>query len=91
MAVIGEMKKLTVGGKTYTITVPTKTSDLTNDSGYITGYTETDPTVPSWAKASSKPSYTASEVGAVGLSNGYADDSQLLSAATLAKWQAILS
>ena len=26
---------------------------------------ETDPTVPAWAKASSKPSYTASEVGAV--------------------------
>lgn len=24
-------------------TIPTKTSDLTNDSGYITGYTETDP------------------------------------------------
>lgn len=46
-------------------TIPTKVSDLTNDSGYITGYTETDPTVPSWAKASSKPSYTASEVGAV--------------------------
>lgn len=45
--------------------VPTKTSDLTNDSGYITGYTETDPTVPSWAKASSKPTYTASEVGAL--------------------------
>lgn len=45
--------------------IPTKTSDLTNDSGYITGYTETDPTVPSWAKASSKPSYTASEVGAL--------------------------
>lgn len=45
--------------------VPTKVSDLTNDAGYITGYTETDPTVPSWAKASSKPSYTASEVGAL--------------------------
>lgn len=45
--------------------IPSKTSDLTNDSGFITGYTETDPTVPSWAKASSKPSYTASEVGAV--------------------------
>ena len=28
-------------------------------------YTETDPTVPSWAKASSKPPYTASEVGAI--------------------------
>ena len=26
---------------------------------------ETDPTVPSWAKASTKPTYTASEVGAV--------------------------
>ena len=45
------------------ITVPTKVSQLTNDSGFITGYTETDPTVPLWAKASSKPSYTKSEVG----------------------------
>lgn len=32
---------------------------------FLKSYTETDPTVPSWAKASSKPSYTASEVGAV--------------------------
>ena len=47
------------------ITVPSKTSQLTNDSGFITGYTETDPTVPSWAKASKKPTYTASEVGAL--------------------------
>ena len=31
----------------------------------LTSYTETDPTVPSWAKASTKPSYTASEVGAL--------------------------
>ena len=31
-------------------TVPTKTSELTNDSGFITGYTETDPTVPSHVK-----------------------------------------
>ena len=45
------------------ITVPTKLSQLTNDKGYITGYTETDPTVPSWAKAASKPSYSKSEVG----------------------------
>ena len=63
--------------------IPTKTSDLTNDSnfissipseyvteteldnkGYLTTYTETDPTVPFWAKQSTKPSYTASEVGA---------------------------
>lgn len=46
-------------------TVPTNVSAFTNDAGYITGYTETDPTVPSWAKASSKPSYTAAEVGAL--------------------------
>ena len=30
----------------------------------LQSYTETDPTVPAWAKAASKPSYTASEVGA---------------------------
>lgn len=30
--------------------IPTKTSDLTNDSGFITSYTETDPTVPSYVK-----------------------------------------
>ena len=29
----------------------------------LTSYTETDPTVPSWAKASSKPSYNFSEIG----------------------------
>ena len=31
--------------------------------GYITGYTETDPTVPAWAKASTKPSYSLTEIG----------------------------
>lgn len=35
---------------------------------FITGYTETDPTVPAWAKEDSKPSYTASEVGAMATS-----------------------
>lgn len=87
-------------------TIPTKVSDLTNDSGFITsstagtvtqvkvGTTEYDPTdgvislpaypttlpasdVESWAKAATKPSYTASEVGAVastdkGVANGVA-------------------
>ena len=43
---------------------PTKVSDFTNDAGYMTSYTETDPTVPAWAKAQTKPTYTASEVGA---------------------------
>ena len=52
-----------VGALPNTTSIPSKTSDLTNDSGFLT--TETDPTVPAWAKASTKPSYTASEVGAL--------------------------
>lgn len=46
-------------------TVPTNISAFTNDVGYLTSYTETDPTVPAWAKAPTKPSYTANEVGAL--------------------------
>lgn len=54
--------------------IPSKTSQLTNDSKYMSetevnakGYltSETDPTVPSWAKTATKPSYTATEVGAL--------------------------
>jgi len=33
------------------IVIPTNISSFTNDSGYITGYTETDPTVPSHVKS----------------------------------------
>lgn len=46
------------------------TNDFTNaykskvDSA-LQSYTETDPTVPAWAKTANKPTYTASEVGAV--------------------------
>lgn len=46
-------------------TVPTNVSAFNNDAGYLASYTETDPTVPAWAKASAKPTYTASEVGAL--------------------------
>ena len=38
-------------------------SDL--EETYLTSFTETDPTVPSWAKAAQKPTYTAQEVGAL--------------------------
>ena len=34
----------------------------------LQSFTETDPTVPAWAKAASKPSYTADEVGAMATS-----------------------
>lgn len=48
-------------------------SDLSSDvqtslgkaDSALQSYTETDPTVPEWAKAATKPSYTASEVGAL--------------------------
>lgn len=35
----------------------------------LQSYTETDPTVPEWAKAESKPSYTKSEVGLANVDN----------------------
>ena len=39
------------------------TKSQIDNAGYLTS--ETDPTVPAWAKESTKPSYTATEVGAV--------------------------
>lgn len=50
------------GAPTFRALVAADIPDLS--SIYLTSYTETDPTVPAWAKASSKPTYTASEVGA---------------------------
>ena len=59
------------------------------DGGYFLTE-ETDPTVPSWAKQSSKPTYTASEVGAIpttakGAANGVAplDTNGLIASAYL--------
>ena len=39
-------------------------ASLNKADSALQSYTETDPTVPAWAKASTKPTYTASEVGA---------------------------
>ena len=54
---------------TRTVNSKALSADITltaSDVGALADtFTESDPTVPSWAKASSKPSYTASEVGAV--------------------------
>lgn len=44
--------------------IPSKTSELINDSNYIS--MEQDPTVPSWAKQPDKPTYLPSEIGIVG-------------------------
>lgn len=54
----------------YPEDIPTESSIA--NSGFtknaLTAFTETDPTVPAWAKAANKPSYTASEVGAMATS-----------------------
>lgn len=39
-------------------------SSLSKADSALQSFTESDPTVPSWAKSQTKPSYTASEVGA---------------------------
>lgn len=52
-----------VTNKGVDIIVPTALSSLVDDVGYLTE--ESDPTVPSWAKQPKKPTYTASEVGAL--------------------------
>lgn len=44
-------------------TVPTVISAFANDKGYLDS--ESDPTVPAWAKEPKKPTYTAAEVGAL--------------------------
>lgn len=52
------------GDKTWQTfpTIPTTTSQLTNNSGFLTSYTETDPNIYSWARASTKPSYSYPEI-----------------------------
>ena len=56
-------KSVTTHTGNMTIHVTTEEKNAWNAK--LDSYTETDPTVPAWAKAESKPSYTASEVGAV--------------------------
>ena len=66
---------------TANITVPTKVSELDNDSGFITGYTETDPTVPSWAKQSTKPTYNGSEIKYTGTTGNVVTNNTTLNVA----------
>ena len=107
--VVTDIEKSSWSAKAAVSDIPTNVSQLTNDVGYLTehqslaeyaktsdlgdlatkdtisksdlasdvqtsldkadtalqSYTETDPTVPAWAKASTKPTYTAVEVGAL--------------------------
>lgn len=59
--------------------IPSKTSELTNDSSFISD--ETDPTVPAWAKTINKPTYTKGEIG-LGNVDNTADLAKPISTAT---------
>lgn len=53
----------------------------------LQSFTETDPTVPSWAKASSKPTYTANEVGALSLTDAEANYAKKSDIVNVYKWK----
>ena len=59
----GNMKPEDLGLIGNDTKIPTKTSDLHNDSGFLVG--ETDPTVPAWAKTPKKPTYKPDEIGII--------------------------
>ena len=61
------IKNVTTSGSGNAVTAvsfDSATGQITATKGatYLTSYTETDPTVPSWAKASTKPSYSYNEI-----------------------------
>ena len=55
----------TVTGVKMNGTTKNPTSGVVDLGTVLTSFTETDPTVPAWAKATNKPTYTAAEVGAL--------------------------
>ena len=55
------------------IKIPTKVSELTNDSKYLV-----DSAIYGWAKAATKPAYNAAEVGAVALEQGASNSGKIL-------------
>ena len=57
--------KESIEGKANIEDIPTRTSQLINDAGFISdasGIDEVDPTVPAWAKQPNKPTYDYSEI-----------------------------
>lgn len=55
----------TVTGVKMNGTTNSPTNGVVDLGTVLTSFTETDPTVPAWAKAANKPTYTAAEVGAL--------------------------
>lgn len=52
---------------------PSVKTSLEKADSALQSFTESDPTVPAWAKAASKPTYTAAEVGALSLDDAEAN------------------
>lgn len=66
---------------------PSVKASLEKADTALQSYTETDPTVPAWAKTPTKPTYTAAEVGALSLddaNNNFAKKSDI---STIYKWK----
>lgn len=66
---------------------PSVKTSLEKADTALQSYTETDPTVPAWAKSPTKPTYTAAEVGALSLddaNNNFAKKSDI---STVYKWK----
>lgn len=66
---------------------PSVKTSLEKADTALQSYTETDPTVPAWAKTPTKPTYTASEVGALSIddaNNNFAKKSDI---STVYKWK----
>ena len=53
----------------------------------LQSYTETDPTVPAWAKTPTKPTYTAAEVGALSLDDANKNFAKKSDISTVYKWK----
>lgn len=66
---------------------PSVKASLEKADTALQSYSETDPTVPAWAKTPTKPTYTAAEVGALSLddaNNNFAKKSDI---STVYKWK----
>lgn len=66
---------------------PSVKTSLEKADTALQSYTETDPTVPTWAKSPTKPTYTAAEVGALSLddaNNNFAKKSDI---STVYRWK----
>ena len=66
---------------------PSVKASLEKADTALQSYTETDPTVPAWAKTPTKPTYTAAEVGALSIddaNNNFAKKSDI---STVYRWK----